>query len=69
MFVERCDNHLPAALGAALAVFRGGGDGCVGLQRQTVRDARAETKALKKNGRLDIIRATAGHQDELLMHA
>lgn len=36
--------------------------------RQTVRDDRSETKALKKNGRLDIIRAKAGHRGQLLEH-
>lgn len=52
---------------AALAVFALAATAAL-ANRQTVRDARAETKALKKNGRLDIIRATAGHQGELLKH-
>jgi len=35
---------------------------------QTVRDDRAETKQLKRHPRLDILRATAGHREGLLMH-
>lgn len=34
----------------------------------TIKDGKRETKALKKNGRVDIIRASAGHDGELLEH-
>lgn len=35
---------------------------------KTVRDSKGETKALRKNGRVDIIRAKAGHAGQLLKH-
>lgn len=37
--------------------------------RQVVRDELRETKALKRNGRIDIRKATARHRGELLEHS
>ena len=34
----------------------------------TIRDSKRETKALRKNGRVDIVRAIAGHEGALLEH-
>lgn len=62
-------NHLPATLVAALAIAAVAALASVALaNEQVVRDDRAETKQLKRHPRLDILRATAGHRDGLLMH-
>ncbi len=34
----------------------------------TIKDGKRETRALKKNGRVDIVSAAAGHSGELLRH-
>ena len=34
----------------------------------TIRDSKRETRPLKKNGRVDILRASAGHSGDLLEH-
>lgn len=55
------------ALTVALAAGAGTAAGAAGND-QVVRDKLRETKLLKRNGRMDIRRATAGHDGELLVH-
>jgi hypothetical protein len=68
VFENPMRSHLPAALAAALLAALAALASVAVAGEQVVRDDRAETKQLKRHPRLDILRATAGHRDGLLVH-